>query len=141
MHLPHRSLKSIQPLPSIYTAFSVNYDNAQSSIDSAINSGTRLIRHIEDGIEVVPFERCDETSAPIRSPDQDEKEVFIMSQNEVTVKEKPLPSLPKSLWLRMSLRQRVLALLGIQFIMLMTIGLALMAAKHSSSQKSVYEGA
>lgn len=135
MRLPHRSIKSIQPLPSIYTAFPISYDNTQSSIDSAINSGTCLIRQIEDGIEVVPFERCNQTSAPILSPDQGEKEVLIISQTEKDVAEKPLPSLPRCVWQRMSLRQRILGLLGLQFILLTTIGLSLLAAKYRPSQQ------
>lgn len=133
MPFPYRSIKSIQPLPSIYTAFPVNHGTAQTSIDSAINSGTCLIRHIEDGIEVVPFERCHDDSAPILSPSQDEKEVLFVSQLETENVEKLLPSLPGSVWQRMSIRQRILALLFTQFIMLMAIGLALMATKRRPS--------
>lgn len=135
MRLPHRSLKSIQPLPSIYTTFPANYDNTHSSIDSGINSGTCLIRQVEDGIEVLPLERCNILSAPILSPDQEEKEVFVVLQEEMEANEKPLPRLPTSMWLRMSTRQRILALLCLQFLMLMTIGLALMAARGRSSQR------
>ncbi|KAI8938494.1 hypothetical protein NX059_004384 [Plenodomus lindquistii] len=135
MPFPYRSLKNVQPLPSIYTAFPVNHDiGAQTSIDSAINSGTCLIRHIEDGIEVVPFERCNNATAPILSPDQDEKEVFFATQTEVETSEKPLPNLPGNAWQRMSIRQRILALLLTQFLMLMAIGLALLAAKRHSLQ-------
>lgn len=93
------------------------------------------MRQIEDGIEVVPFERCNSTSAPILSPDQGEKEVFIVSQTEEQAVEKPLPNLPRCPWQRMSLRQRILGLLGIQMIMLLTIGLALMAVKNALSQQ------
>lgn len=88
-----------------------------------------MIRQIEDGIEVVPFERCHNLSAPILSPDQGEKEVLVISQQELRTLQKSLPPLPTSLWRRLSVRQRVLALLCIQFLMLMTIGLALLGAK------------
>jgi hypothetical protein len=128
MQLPRRSVKSIQPLPSIYTTFAINNDNH----NSGEHSGRCLIRHIEDGIEVVPFERSNILSAPILSPDQAEKELFITSQRELSPSDKPLPRLPKPLWARLSLKQRVLALLGIQLAMMLTIGFALIAAKHRS---------
>ncbi|KAH7066537.1 hypothetical protein FB567DRAFT_260630 [Paraphoma chrysanthemicola] len=129
MHLPRRSLKSIQPLPSIYTAFPASSENNTSSE----NSGRCLIRDIEDGIQVVPFERSNTLSAPILSPDQAEKEVFIMSQRELSPSDKPLPRLPRSLWAKLSLKQRMLAILGVQLAMLLTIGLAIMAAKRRTS--------
>ncbi|KAJ4375969.1 hypothetical protein N0V83_001249 [Neocucurbitaria cava] len=132
MRLPRRPIASIQPLPSIHTAFPINYDLTDSSYSAGINSGTRLLRQIDDGIEVVPFER-DPRSAPILSPDSEEKEVFVVSQKEIEQLEKPLPKLPGSIWQRMGIRQRILALLGVQFVILMTIGLALMAAKAPSS--------
>ncbi|KAF2847392.1 hypothetical protein T440DRAFT_456546 [Plenodomus tracheiphilus IPT5] len=138
MPFPYRSLKSIQPLPSIYTAFPVNHSDAQTSIDSAVNSGTCLIRHIEDGIEVVPFERRNSVSAPILSPDQNEKEVLFISQTETGAVEKPLPSLPGNSWQRLSIRQRMLALLFAQLVMLMVVGLALMAVKQRSSQRDAH---
>jgi hypothetical protein len=84
---------------------------------------------------VVPFERSNALSAPILSPDQEEKEVFMVSEKEMSVGEKPLPTLPKTMWHRMSVRQRILAILGLQFLILMTIGLALIAAKRKSSQR------
>jgi hypothetical protein len=134
MRLPYRSISSIQALPSIYTTFPPNYDNNQSTDTSGINSGTCFIRKIEEGIEVVPFERCNTLSAPILSPDQEEKEVFVVSQEEMNIPEKPLPSLPRCIWNRMSLRQRILALLALQFLMSMTIGMSLMAAKNHTSR-------
>ncbi|KAG9193823.1 hypothetical protein G6011_03858 [Alternaria panax] len=132
MRLPHRSINSIQPLPSIYTTFPSNYDSSQSTDTPGINSGTYLLRKIEDGIEAVPLERSNILSAPILSPDQEEKEVFVPSCKEIDALEKPLPNLPKCIWHRTSLRQRILALLGIQFLMLLTIGLSLLAVKGRS---------
>jgi hypothetical protein len=134
MRLPYRSISSIQALPSIYTNFPLNYDSNQSTDTSGINSGTRFIRKIEDGIEVVPFERSNALSAPILSPDQEEKEVFVVSQEEMNASEKPLPPLPRCIWNQMSLRQRILVLLGLQLLMLMTVGLSLMAAKSHTSK-------
>jgi hypothetical protein len=122
MQLPRRSVKSIQPLPSIYTAFALSNDNG----NYGEHSGGCLIRHIE---------RSNILSAPILSPDQAEKELFITSQRELSPADKPLPRLPKSLWARLSLKQRVLALLGFQLAMMLTIGLALMAAKHRPLSK------
>lgn len=135
MTFPYRLLKTIQPLPSIYTAFPESREDTQTSLDSAVHSGTCLIRHIEDGIEAVPFERCNNASAPILSPDQVEKEVFSASPTEIEILEKPLPSLPRCIWQRMSRRQRILALLFLQFILLMVVGLTLMAARRHSSQR------
>jgi hypothetical protein len=89
----------------------------------------------EDGIEAVPFERSNILSAPILSPDQEEKEVFVPSCEEFDAFEKPLPSLPRSLWQRMSRRQRILALLVLQFLMLLTIGLSLLAVKRRSANR------
>jgi hypothetical protein len=131
MHLPRRCVKSIQPLPSIYTAFPVNYD-ANSASE---HSGKCLIRQIEDGIEVVPLERCNMLSAPILSPDAAEKELFITSQEEASPAEKPLPRLPKSPWARLSLKQRIIAIVGVQIAMILTIGLAMLAARHRASSK------
>ncbi|KAF2027195.1 hypothetical protein EK21DRAFT_102737 [Setomelanomma holmii] len=135
MHLPRRSLKSIQPLPSIYTAFPASSDDNTSGE----NSGRCLIRHIEDGIEVVPIERSNLLSAPILSPDQAEKEIFIMSQRQLDPSDKPLPRLPRSLWAKLSLRQRILAILGVQLAMLLTIGLAFLAAQGHSPQSVLSE--
>jgi hypothetical protein len=135
MRLPHRSINSIQPLPSIYTAFPTNCDSSQSTDTPGVNSGTCLIKKIEDGIEAVPFERSNILSAPILSLDQEEKEVFVSSCEEVDALEKPLPSLPRCMWHRMSLRQRILVLLGLQFLMFLTIGLSLLAVKDRSSTR------
>ncbi|KAI2481916.1 hypothetical protein Ptr902_06297 [Pyrenophora tritici-repentis] len=144
MRLPHRSISSIQPLPSIYTTFPTNYESSQSTLTSGINSGTCLISRIEDGIEVVPLERSHVLSAPILSPDQEEKEVFVSTSAEIAVLEKPLPNLPACIWNRMSLRQRILAFLTLQFILLVTIGCSLLAVKrrslHSDQASTAYVG-
>jgi len=135
MRLPYRSISSIQPLPSIYTTFPANYGGSDSTNTSGIHSGTCLIRKIEDGIEAVPFERSNILSAPILSPDQEEKEVFVPSWERVDNFNKPLPSLPRCIWQRMSQRQRILTLLSLQFLMLLTIGLSLLAVKDRSSTR------
>ncbi|KAL6711580.1 hypothetical protein ACN47E_004514 [Coniothyrium glycines] len=134
MRPPNRSFKSIRPLPSLYTTFPVTHDTTYSSIDSGIDPETCMIRQIEDGIEVLPLERCNNLSAPILSPDRDEKEVFVRSQKEIDIAQKPLPRLPTSRWRRLSTRQRILVLLGVQFVMLSTIGLALLATKGRNSK-------
>jgi hypothetical protein len=118
-------------LPSIYTAFPLHKEDNSTGE----HSGKCLIRKIEDGIEVVPIERCNILSAPILSPDQAEKELFIPQKQDSSPSEKPLPRLPTSLWTRLSLKQRIIALLGIQLAMMLTIGLALLAAKHRTSPK------
>lgn len=133
MHLPRRSVKNIQPLPSIYTVFPVNSEENSSSE----HSGKCLIRHIEDGIQVVPLEMSNVLSAPILSPDQAEKELFIVGQEETSPSDKPLPRLPNTLWARLSARQRILALVGIQLALMLTIGLSLLAAKRHVSARQV----
>jgi hypothetical protein len=131
MQLPRRSVKSIQPLPSIYTVFPANdQDNITSE-----NSGKCLIRHIEDGIEVVPLERSNILSAPILSPDRAEKELFIPQKHDSSPSEKPLPRLPTSFWSKTSLKQRIAALLGFHLVLMLTIGLALWAAKKYVSSR------
>jgi hypothetical protein len=80
---------------------------------------------------MVPFERRNSLSAPILSPDQGEKEVLVPQQKQSPL-DKPLPTLPKSLWARLSVKQRMLAIVGVQLAMLLTIGLALLAAKRRS---------
>lgn len=131
MYQPRRSLRNIQPLPNIYTAFSVDHD----SNSSAEHSGKCLIREIEDGIEVVPFERSNSYSAPILSPEQAEKEVLIVSEKEMGPANKPLPRLPTTLWGRLSMKQRILALLFIQAAILLTVGFILMAAGKHRKEK------
>jgi hypothetical protein len=129
MHLPRRSVKSIQPLPSIYTAFPINNEDSSTSE----HSGKCLIRHIEDGIEVVPLERSNILSAPILSPDEAEKELFISWEEKVSPSDKPLPRLPKSPWARLSLKQRIIVILGVQLALLLTVGLSLLAARNRAS--------
>jgi hypothetical protein len=129
MHLPSRSVKSIQPLPSIYTTFSANNENNSKHL------GKSRIRDVEDGIEVVPIERSNTLSAPILSPDQVEKELFITPKEDSSPSEKPLPSIPNSYWARLSLRQRVLALLGIQLAMVLTVGLSLLGVRNHASPR------
>lgn len=130
MFQPRRSIKNIQPLPSIYTAFPPTYDRSTASE----HSGKCLIRRIEEGIEVVPIERCNILSAPILSPDQAEKEVLIISQKELGRGDKPLPILPRTLWGRLSVKQRIVAIVFVQAALLLTIGLALLAVKSRPSR-------
>jgi len=137
MQLPRRSVRSIQELPSIHTAFAVHYQAVRThSASTASNSAKSP--DIEDGLEVVPLERDSILSAPIVSAYLDEKEVFISTQE---LSEKPLPSLPTSLWSRtwgrMSVKYRVLTILGLQALILFTVGMALLSA--SSKQTKEYE--
>jgi hypothetical protein len=129
MQAPRRPLTSIQPLPSIYTVFSNHYDRINSGPTSDGSDPARF----EDGLEVVPLERDSRLSAPILSPWQVEKEVFLILQEEWS--EKPLPSPPRSPWKRMSLKCRVISLLGLQAAILLTIGLALLTiSQHHPSR-------
>ncbi|KAJ4383651.1 hypothetical protein N0V86_001706 [Didymella sp. IMI 355093] len=116
MQFPRRSVRSIQELPSIHTAFAVHYKAVRThSASTASNSA--VSPDIEDGLEVVPLERDSILSAPIVSAYLDEKEVFISSQE---VSEKPLPEIPTSIWSRtwgrMSVKYRVLAVLGLSIL-------------------------
>lgn len=133
MQLPRRSLRSIQELPSIHTAFAIHYQAIRTHSASTASNSARS-PDVEDGLEVVPLERDSILSAPIASAYLDEKEVFIGTQE---VLEKPLPNLPASLWSRtwgrMSVKYRVLAVLGLQALVLLAVGVALLAAgpKHT----------
>ena len=128
---PRRSLMSIQPLPSIYTAFPSHYTRIQSSSALGESNSSR----VEDGLEVVPLERCSILSAPILSPWHAEKEVCLTSHKELI--EKPLPQPPRSLWKIMSVKYRVISLLGLQAAVLITIGLALLSVKRHNSSRFV----
>lgn len=136
MQLPRRSVRSIQELPSIRTAFPVHYQLVRTHSASTASNSARS-PDIEDGLEVVPLERDSVLSAPIVSAYVDEKEVFIITQQEVD--EKPLPDVPDSIWSRtwgrMSLKYRVYAVLGLQAVVLLTIGVALLAAGSKAKQK------
>jgi hypothetical protein len=128
---PRRSLRSMEPLPSIYTAFPSHYTLIKPSTASSGSNSPR----VEDGLEVVPLERCSILSAPILSPWHEEKEVYHISQKEWT--EKPLPNPPRCLWKRMSVKYRVISLLGLQAAILITIGLALLSVKQRNSSRCV----
>lgn len=135
MQLPRRSVRSIQELPSIYTAFPAHYRPVRTHSASTASESARS-PDIEDGLEVVPLEHDSIRSAPIVSAYLDEKEVFINTQE---VLEKPLPNVPTSLWGRtwgrMSVKYRVLAVLGLQGVILLSVGIALLAAGSKSSKK------
>jgi hypothetical protein len=127
MHLPRRSVKNIQPLPSIYTTFPVNPDSTGSSGE---HSGSYLLGKIEDGIQLVPLERSEVLSAPILSPVQDEKEVCNSSQQMKTLSHKPLPQVPTSQWARLSKKQRIFVAFFVLSATLLTIGLSLLALRN-----------
>ncbi|KZM22421.1 uncharacterized protein EKO05_0000050 [Ascochyta rabiei] len=135
MQLPRRSVRSIQELPSIYTVFPPHYKPVRTHSASTFSDSARS-PDIEDGLEVVPLELCTDYSALSVSACLDEKEVFIMEQREGL--EKPLPSVPKSAWGRtwgrMSVKYRVLAVLGLQALLLLTVGIALLAAGPKRSE-------
>jgi|SRR5690242_11501416 len=134
MQLPRRSVRSIQELPSIYTAFPAHYRPVRTHSASTASESARS-PDVEDGLEVVPLEHDSIRSAPIVSAYLDEKEVFISTQE---VLEKPLPSIPKSLWARawgrMSVKYRVLAILGLQALVLLTVGMVLLTSRPKSAE-------
>ena len=133
MQLPRRSVRSIQELPSIYTAFPVHYKAVRTHSASTASNSARS-PDVEDGLEVVPLEHDSIRSAPIVSAYLDEKEVFISTQG---APEKPLPSIPSSLWARtwgkLSIKYRVFVVLGLQAFVLLTIGMGLLAANSKKS--------
>ena len=120
-------MKSIssQSLPSILTLFPTNYGR----ITAAQTPPEDSARRIEDGIELVPIERQNSSTAKILSPGREEKEVVPGPKLDIEISAKPLPSLPGSKWSRMSIRNRIIALLCIQFCMISTIGLSLRSVK------------
>ena len=126
MQLPRRSVRRIQELPSIYTTFPAHYKPVRTHSASTISDSARS-PDIEDGLEVVPLEHDSIRSAPIVSGYLDEKEVFISTQE---ILEKPLPDIPTSIWARtwgrMSVKYRVLTVLGLQALVLLTVGMALL---------------
>ncbi|KAF1931925.1 uncharacterized protein M421DRAFT_417661, partial [Didymella exigua CBS 183.55] len=128
MQLPRRSVRSIQELPSIHTAFPVHYKPVRTHSASTASNSARS-PSVEDGLEVVPLERDSILSAPIVSAYLNEKEVFI---NKQEILWKPLPNIPTSIWSRawgrMSVKYRVLAVLGLQALVLLTTGIVLMSA-------------
>lgn len=136
MQLPRRSVRSIQELPSIHTAFPVHYKPIRTHSASTASESARS-PDIEDGLEVVPLEHDSIRSAPIVSAYLDEKEVFISTQE---IPEKPLPNIPTSIWARtwerMSVKYRVFVVLGLQALILLTIGMALLAT--NSKPKDEY---
>jgi hypothetical protein len=137
MQLPRRSVRSIRELPSIYTAFPVHYISVKTHSASTASDSARSL-DIEDGLEVVPLEHDSIRSAPIISAYLDEKEVFIGTQE---LFEKPLPNVPASIWGRtwgrMSVKYRVLAVLVLQALVLLTVGIALLAANSRPKQEYV----
>ncbi|KAF2631364.1 hypothetical protein BU25DRAFT_445527 [Macroventuria anomochaeta] len=135
MQLPRRSVRSIQELPSIYTAFPAHYTPVRTHSASTTSDSARS-PDIDDGLEVVPLEHDSILSAPIVSAYLDEKEVFISTQE---ILEKPLPSIPTSIWDRtwgrMSVKYRVLAVLGLQALVLLTVGTVLLAANSKPTEE------
>lgn len=138
MQLPRRSVRSIQELPSIYTAFPAHYRPVRTHSASTASDSARS-PDIEDGLEVVPLEHDSVRSAPIVSAYLDEKEVFINAQE---VLEKPLPNIPTSVWARtwgrMSVKYRVLVVLGLQALVLLTVGTVLLTTKSKTAAYEVF---
>ena len=138
MQLPRRSLRTIQELPSIHTAFPVHYISVRTHSASTASDSARS-PDIEDGLEVVPLEHDSIRSAPIVSAYLDEKEVFISTQE---LFEKPLPNIPATMWGRtwgrMSVKYRVLTVLGLQALVLLTVGIVLLAANSKPKQDFVF---
>ena len=119
-----RSTAASHQLPSILTFFPRS--------TSALSQRSDQPRGIEDGIEVVPVEREDD-SAKMLSPCQDEseKEVVFISKldRELEHNAKPLPMLPGSKWSRLRTKYRVIAIVIIQILMILIVGLSLMSIK------------
>lgn len=138
MQFPRRSVRSIQELPSIYTAFPVHYKPVRTHSASTASTDSARSPNIEEGLEVVPLEHDTIRSAPFVSAYLDEKEVFINTQELL---EKPLPNVPTSLWARtwgrMSVKYRVLTVLGLQAVILLTVGMVLLTA---NAKRPEYDG-
>jgi len=129
MHFPHKSSKSTlhQSLPSIQTLFRSSPNENVTVHSSLLEYPARVV----DGIEVVPLERQNSSTTKICTPGTEEKEVIAGWEERLKLElaEKPLPSLPGSRWSRVSTKNRIIAILCLQFLMLLTIGLSFMAAK------------
>ena len=135
MQFPRRSPRSTlhQSLPSIQTLF-------RSSLNDSVTVHSPLLGplgRVVDGIEVVPLERQNSSTTKICTPGVEEKEVVVgwKEHHKLELAEKPLPSLPGSRWSRLSIKNRVIAILCLQFLMLLTIGLSFMAAKKKKFER------
>ncbi|KAF2732629.1 hypothetical protein EJ04DRAFT_525208 [Polyplosphaeria fusca] len=135
MRYPRRSIRSIQgqQLPSIITQFSPRHGSIRGI--PVQSPQTPLPRQIEDGIEVVPIEKQETGTGMILTPEDEGKEVVLISEkSEKEVFVPPLPTPPRSLWSRISKTNRILGILSIQVIILIAVGLGLMAAKSKGQQ-------
>jgi hypothetical protein len=83
-------------------------------------------RAVEDGIEVVPIERQNSSSAKALTPSEEEKEVVAGSKADPELGSKRLPGLPKSAWNRTRVRDRIMAIICVQLLVLLVICMILM---------------
>ncbi|KAH7113308.1 hypothetical protein B0J11DRAFT_146926 [Dendryphion nanum] len=134
MRFPRRSVKTIVglQLPSIITV-PTNHGRTRKS-----GASGRSGRSGRDGLELVPIERSDSCTAKIVNSIQEEKEVVYSATSDVEMASKPLPELPNARtswsWSRVSLRYRILGIIGIQLLLLLVIGLSLMSARKKQVQ-------
>jgi hypothetical protein len=138
MRFPRRSSRSIlhQSLPSIQTLFRSSLSDGNTIHSPLLASPGRIV----DGIEVVPLERQNSSTTKICTPGTEEKEVVAgWKENlELELAAKPLPSLPGSRWARISTKYRIIAILCLQFFILLTIGLGFMAAKRKGLNRYAF---
>ncbi|KAF2004011.1 hypothetical protein P154DRAFT_427467 [Amniculicola lignicola CBS 123094] len=120
MHFPHRSTRNIATqLPSVYSTFSTN-----RSLSIKIPSPK-----IHDEKELVPVERSASPSAKQILLGQEGLEVLVQIIPAADVATKPLPRLPNSKWGQMSVKQRMLAILCLQLLIVLVVGCSLLSAK------------
>ena len=131
-------------LPSILTLFPAR--QGRTVVSSRTNDSRQLQNISQEGIEVVPIERSNTPCGKTVSPSADEKEVSPLSTTSWAqrVRSKPLPKLPqernwrrtlKRKWSALSIKKRVLILLGAQASVLVTIGLSIFAINPSRNSR------
>ncbi|KAF2113950.1 hypothetical protein BDV96DRAFT_105550 [Lophiotrema nucula] len=130
MRFPRRSVRSISEnqLPTIQTQFLSKYD-LTTPIQIPANAG-----EVEDGIEVVPLERQNSSAVKQITLGDEGMEVVPGSKLEFELATKPLPQLPKTIWMRLSFKYRVLAVVCTQLLILLVIGLSLMSLRAKKSK-------
>jgi hypothetical protein len=124
MRFSRQRTRSIQALPSIYTAFPIIYEQISST-----STNESPDTFIAEGIEVVPLERSNTTCAKIVSPGTEEKETVSKTPLQLHIATKPLPGLPRPRqkptprrrWDRMPVKRRIVILVGIQMILVIAL--------------------
>ncbi|KAF2019823.1 hypothetical protein BU24DRAFT_459452 [Aaosphaeria arxii CBS 175.79] len=135
MRIPRRSvnsyvglqLPSLITLPSSVEQSPISEKSISEKSISEKSSLRKIIAEkcVQDGIEVVPIERSKSCTTKILSPGQEEKEVVFFPESDVESAKEDTLIPPSSWWGRLSIKRRVILVLGIQACLLLILGLCL----------------